>query len=96
MSFEQLVRLDLQHVGKLFDRVERCGIDLSLERRNIGPINSGEIRQCFLRQLSLHSDSAQVRRENLTQRHAARQTVAMTLHPRSIFYIINNKMSGAI
>lgn len=96
MTLKQLVRVDLQHVGKLFDRVERCGIDLPLERRDIGPVNPCEIRQGFLRQRSLCSNSAQVRRKNLTQRHAAKQTVGTTLHPRSILYIINDKMSLTI
>lgn len=96
MSFDEVRRLDFENLRELLDRIEGGGVNLPLKRGNIGSVNAGQIRQSFLRQLPFHSDLAQVRREDLTQRHAAKQTAAMTLHPRSIHYIINNKMSAAL
>lgn len=86
VTFEQFLRLDLEHIRKLFDRVERGGIYLALERRNIGSINPGEICQRFLRQFAVGSNATQVGSKDLPQVHATNVALAWTLHPRSILY----------
>ena len=88
MASEQFVRLDLQYIRKPFDRVQRRRIDLPLKRRHVSSIDACEIGKLLLRQLPLGTYSAQVRGEDLPQLHTRKQTLASTLHPRSILYTL--------
>lgn len=93
MRFEQRCGLHLENVGELFDGVDRDGIELPLKRRDIGPIDSRHVRQRFLRQASISSNTTQVRTEDLAQRHASKVASASTLHPRSILYEPDGRVS---
>ena len=86
MAFEQFGWVDVEDVRKPFNRVQRRRIDLALESGDIGAVDAREIGELLLSQLPLGTKSAQVRSEDLPQRHAATLTPATTLHPRSILY----------
>lgn len=80
------MRLDLEHLCKLLNCVERDRVHLALESRDIGSIDAREIGELFLGQFAFRADAAKVRSKNLPQRHADEQTLASTLQPRSILY----------
>lgn len=86
MASKQFVRLDLQYIRKPLDRVQRRRINLPLKRRHISSIDVREIGQLLLRQRPLGTYPAEVRGEDLPQLHEPKQTLASTLHPRSILY----------
>lgn len=85
---EQVGGFNIKHVGELFDRIDRGGIDLPLKRRHIGPVHSGEVRERLLRQVLAPSRPTKVSRKDLAQPHGLDEATPLTLHPRSILYTI--------
>jgi hypothetical protein len=85
---EQVSGFNIEHVGELFDRVEGGGINLPLERRDIGPVDRGEVSERLLRQVLSPSRATKVFRKDLAQPRGREEATSLTLHPRSILYIL--------
>jgi len=81
--FEKICSFDTERVGKTVHDIDAGGVNASLKRTDIGPVDSRSMRESFLRQMPRLPQLSEVERQNLSDLHFREGIDLKSISPRS-------------